>query len=92
MYQPEHLRLRKLRADALKTARQDKKMEKTTLSEATGITRKTIDRIESARGSWTVDTEIIYMQALGLVAFQPVYGEEEGKTVVIKMVMVPAKQ
>lgn len=91
MHIPDHLKPRKLRSNALKEAREKAGVTKMELSAKSNITRKTIDRIESSRGSWNVDTEIMYMQALGLLAFQPVYGEEGGKMVVVKMAMIPAK-
>lgn len=91
MHIPEHLKTRQLRAEALKEARKSQHIDKKTLSDRSGVSRFTIDRIESGRASWTVDTEIILMRTLGLVAFQPVYGEEAGKIVIVKMMLMPAK-
>lgn len=80
---------RKLRSVALKEARQGAGIHKETMARKCGITRATIDRIESSRASWTADTEIIYLHALGLAGFSPVYGEENGKRVVIRMATIP---
>lgn len=80
---------RRLRSAALKEARIAAGYQKEIFAHKIGITRQTIDRIESSRGSWTADTEIIYLHALGLAGFSPVYGLENGKKIVVGMATVP---
>lgn len=79
---------RRLRAQAIKEARVKGKISKLDLANQSGISRQTIDRVERG-GTWGVDVEIILLAQLGMAYFKPIYGEENGKKVVTKMVLVP---
>ena len=58
--------LRKKRAAALLFTRKKLKITKLKLSQQTGLSRPTIDRIESGEYSWSIDTEMIYLSGLHL--------------------------
>lgn len=58
--------LRKKRAAALLFTRKKLKITKLKLSQQTGLSRPTIDRIESGEYSWSIDTEMIYLSGLNL--------------------------
>jgi len=58
--------LRKKRASALLFARKRLRITKLKLSQVTGLSRPTIDRIESGEYSWSIDTEMIYLSGLKL--------------------------
>lgn len=85
----ELLFVRRLRSAAMKEAREKAGFQKEIFANKIGLTRQTIDRMESSRGSWNADTEIIYLHALGLAGFTPIYGEENGKKVVVRMATIP---
>lgn len=87
----ELLALRNLRSTAMRVARDQAGIDKPEMQRRTGLSRMTIDSIEKNRSGWGVDVEIIYLHALQLVTFEPVWGEENGKAVIIRMVLVPKK-
>ena len=89
---PEELtKFRNLRAAAIKRARISQGITKKKLFELSGISRQTIDRIENNTGPWGADVEMILIHELGMAHFQPVYKEENGKTVIVEMVLMPKK-
>lgn len=92
MHPIDLLKARKLRAEALKTARTEAGINKNTMATNMGISRRTLDNIENNHLFWGVDVEIMYLHHLGMASFQPVYGEENGKRVVTKMVLIPTEK
>ena len=54
--------LRKKRGAQLKEKRESSNISKSQLSRRTGISRSTIDRIENGKGSWNIDTELLYIK------------------------------
>lgn len=58
--------MRKKRGLALSIARRGLKVTKAAFSKKTGLSRPTIDRIENGAGSWTIETELIYLSGLKL--------------------------
>ena len=52
------------RAAALKKLRREKKVSKVAVFNATGISRKTIDAMESGNRGWSVTSEILYIHYL----------------------------
>lgn len=55
---------RKQRALQLRSLRLSAKFTKSAFSRKSGLSRPCIDRIESGKNSWDVDSEIIYIESL----------------------------
>lgn len=60
------LELRRKRGEVLRQARRKYGITKVALSVKTGLSRVTITNIESGGTSWTVDSEILYLNGLKL--------------------------
>lgn len=58
------LEMRKRRGENFKKERKTLRVSVLELSSLTGLSRPTISRIESGTGSWCVDSELIYQNAL----------------------------
>ena len=64
---PNELRkIREKRAACLIMLRTHLRISKTKLSQVTGLSRVTIDKIENAKSSWSLETEAIYLSGLKL--------------------------
>lgn len=76
MLPTELFALRKLRSDELKQIRIAKNITKESLAEKATISRKTIDRMESGKHSYGIDSEILYLNALETVqrSLKTIYG------------------
>jgi len=59
------------RAADLKKLRREKKVSKIALFKATGISRKTIDAMESGSRGWSVTSEILYTTYLNTLPSKP---------------------
>lgn len=55
---------RKKRGEALMFTRKKLGLSKLALANKSGLSRPTINRIENGTGSWSIETEIIYVNAL----------------------------
>ena len=55
------------RSQELKKLRTDNNIGKSQLSNACGIRRLTIDRMESGKFNWSIDTEIIFLYGINLL-------------------------
>jgi DNA-binding XRE family transcriptional regulator len=60
----ELIAARKKRAEVLRARRINARISKAIFSKQTGLSRTTIDIIESGQKPWNIDSEIIYMHAL----------------------------
>jgi len=56
--------IRKRRADELKAFRLEKGMSKALLQRSSGLSKMTINRIESGTIGWNIDSEMIYFETV----------------------------